>query len=324
MKKITVIFFLQMITAYKNDTDVKNVDRRRNSQNERGNPKVKQEQSNRELLEKTVLYLSKHIKITYSYVSLAYLKHTLHNRTENVHQPLENNMNIHRIGRSLKSAIIRNQRKSKGHNYRNLNNGNQGNISDRKRFGTYDNNKSKLIGVASNRTNLDKRKTNNKRNLRARQHNKENKYSVNGYNIIDMGTKRPNVIKIIISNNGPDPISILKWEIYYSQMSGLSQSIPSSALSSQKSDVFSVTKVTENVYRIIPLPALMTFAPGQDFCIFYEAVVPAHRFDVFPNWYVTAPGVEPKIIQSTAGESLSFVNLFNGPEALSVVHPVRL
>jgi hexosaminidase len=35
------------------------------------------------------------------------------------------------------------------------------------------------------------------------------------------------------------------------------------------------------------------------------------RTDVFPNWYLVAPGLEPRTVVNTAGESLDWVGDFD-------------
>ncbi|RUS77091.1 hypothetical protein EGW08_015146 [Elysia chlorotica] len=67
-----------------------------------------------------------------------------------------------------------------------------------------------------------------------------------------------------------------------------------------------------NVYRMTPISGFRPLAPGRVKAIrFVSEHHCVSRTDVHPNWYFTGPNLQPRIIESTRGESLDFVAPFN-------------
>lgn len=72
---------------------------------------------------------------------------------------------------------------------------------------------------------------------------------------------------------------------------------------------FKVKHLLGNLFRLYPVDGLFKpLLPGKMIVVKLEATYwQCSRFDVMPNWYVSAPGLQPRYLESTKGESLSFV-----------------
>lgn len=66
------------------------------------------------------------------------------------------------------------------------------------------------------------------------------------------------------------------------------------------------------LFRLQPMPDFTPLRKGQAVTIPFRAqYYSVARSDILPNWYMAAPGLEPKVIACTAGESLNFVAPFD-------------
>ena len=73
--------------------------------------------------------------------------------------------------------------------------------------------------------------------------------------------------------------------------------------------------VNGGLFTFEPTDLFPPLHPGSKLQIhFTSEAYAAARTDILPNWYVVVEGAEARVLQSTAGESLSFVLPFNSPE----------
>lgn len=114
--------------------------------------------------------------------------------------------------------------------------------------------------------------------------------------------------RLTITNKGRDTIKSGRWEIYFSSLRPMSHYV--NPLSSNSKMV--VSHINGYLHKLKPNKYFPNLHPGRvvqvDLSI-QNAIVA--KTDVMPNWYVTAYGLEPRIIDSTKGESLKFVGTFN-------------
>ena len=77
-------------------------------------------------------------------------------------------------------------------------------------------------------------------------------------------------------------------------------------------DGFHLLHINGCLFRLQPMPDFRPLKRGQAVTIpFRGQFYSVARSDVLPNWYLAAQGLEPKVIASTAGESLDFVAPFD-------------
>lgn len=119
--------------------------------------------------------------------------------------------------------------------------------------------------------------------------------------------KRPCESNITFSNNGDEPIPDDGWAIYAYHLCDIA------TVNVQ----MKVEHVVGGLFKFTPTEQFQKLLPGEKFDIILHADEPtASRSMLFPNWYVTdtKPGLQPRIIESTADEALSYVGNFNDPQ----------
>lgn len=81
------------------------------------------------------------------------------------------------------------------------------------------------------------------------------------------------------------------WEIYFSHLG---------PIQSDQSPQFDIEHINGDLHRIKPTDGFSGIKPGQRLSIVFYAQNPhISEFDSLPNYYLVAPGLEPRIIQST-------------------------
>lgn len=114
--------------------------------------------------------------------------------------------------------------------------------------------------------------------------------------------RRPRQSKITFCNNGDQNISNDGWAIYTYHLCEVET----------EHIQMDVEHVVGGLFKFTPTTEFQDLLPGEKLEIVLNADEPtASRSMLFPNWYVTRPGLQAKVIVSTADESLSFIGEFN-------------
>ena len=75
-----------------------------------------------------------------------------------------------------------------------------------------------------------------------------------------------------------------------------------------------LSHINGDLFRLEPTDSFKDLPPGGSITLplvaFWCFIT---RFDMMPNWYIVAPGAQPRILKCTAGESLKFVANFDQP-----------
>ncbi|XP_031565064.1 uncharacterized protein LOC116300345 isoform X2 [Actinia tenebrosa] len=109
--------------------------------------------------------------------------------------------------------------------------------------------------------------------------------------------------KVNLTNKGQLPIKKSDWTIYFCSIRLV---IPQTGSPPVKFE-----HINGCLHKLQPTAKFPDLLPGNSFDIDVTAKHwVAARTDVMPNWYVSAPGLKPKVITSTVGESLDFVEPF--------------
>ena len=75
-----------------------------------------------------------------------------------------------------------------------------------------------------------------------------------------------------------------------------------------------VVHIDGYLHKLTPTRYFPRLLPGKELKLDLNAQNSiVSKTDVMPNWYVVARGLEPRIIHSTAGESMKFVGPFDTP-----------
>lgn len=116
-------------------------------------------------------------------------------------------------------------------------------------------------------------------------------------------------VRLTFTNKGRFAISSGKWKIYFNTLREMSHS--ANPLGSNPKKV-TVSHINGYLHQLTPTKHFPNLLPGSDVQVDLSAKgAIVAKTDVMPNWYVAARGLEPSIIESTKGESLSFVGSFN-------------
>ena len=114
-------------------------------------------------------------------------------------------------------------------------------------------------------------------------------------------------VRLTFTNKGPYAITSDRWTIYFSSLRKINNSF-------NPKNKMTVSHINGYLHKLRPTRHFQTLLPGKHFKFdlnTQNAII--SKTDVMPNWYVAARGLEPRIIQSTAGESLTFVGPFDTP-----------
>ncbi|CAG5118366.1 unnamed protein product, partial [Candidula unifasciata] len=116
--------------------------------------------------------------------------------------------------------------------------------------------------------------------------------------------------EILLTNNGVRTLPSSGWEIYFSQPNVYPY--PEGVEKPKYGVRFFF--LMGNVYRMVPTDHFGKLKPGQRKAIRY---ISEHSnvalTDVHPNWYFASPGLDARVIENTADESLAFVSPYNSP-----------
>ncbi|XP_078383598.1 beta-hexosaminidase-like isoform X2 [Oculina patagonica] len=116
-------------------------------------------------------------------------------------------------------------------------------------------------------------------------------------------------VRLTFTNKGRFAISSGKWKIYFSIIRAMSHDANPFASNLKK---MTVAHIDGYLHKLTPTKAFPNLLPGRDVQVdLYAKGAIVAKTDVMPNWYVTARGLEPRIIESTKGESLKFVGSFD-------------
>ena len=122
--------------------------------------------------------------------------------------------------------------------------------------------------------------------------------------------------EISITNTGPESIPGQGWEIYFCHLNLLEpEFLPSAegAILQNYGVKFSHTQGC--LFKMVPLENFGPITFGETRRVrFLSENYSVSKSDGIPNWYVAAPGLEPRVIISTAGESLDFMGDFDTPQ----------
>lgn len=116
-------------------------------------------------------------------------------------------------------------------------------------------------------------------------------------------------IRLTFTNKGRHNITSGNWAIYFSCLRILSNRADPFVMSRKE---ISVSHVNGYLQVIKPTKTFLDLVPSGKTKLdltAYGSIVA--KTDVMPNWYITAPGLKPRIIKSTKGESLKFVGSFD-------------
>lgn len=116
-------------------------------------------------------------------------------------------------------------------------------------------------------------------------------------------------VRLTFTNKGRFAISSGKWEIYFSTLRAMSHS--SNVLGSNPKKM-TVSHINGYLHKLNPTKNFPNLLPGgeEQIDLLAGGAIIA-KTDVMPNWYVVARGLKPRIIESTRGESLTFVGPFD-------------
>ncbi|XP_068706337.1 beta-hexosaminidase-like isoform X2 [Montipora foliosa] len=123
------------------------------------------------------------------------------------------------------------------------------------------------------------------------------------------------LIRLTFTNRGRYDIKSGKWTIYFSSLRKFNQRTDymySTRLNPK--DELEITHINGYLHSMKLTNDFSDLLPNKDYKFYVSAQgAIVSKTDVMPNWYITARGLEPRVIQSTKGESLNFVGPFNTP-----------
>ncbi|XP_069102366.1 uncharacterized protein [Argopecten irradians] len=117
-------------------------------------------------------------------------------------------------------------------------------------------------------------------------------------------------LRLSLNNTGERTVHASNWNIYFESIRLIEPNRYPYPDGIEFGD-FRLFHMTGSLYRLIPETSFPPMVPGQTVEIMYEAKYwQAARTDFMPNMFVVGEGMESKIIQSTASETLDFVGDF--------------
>lgn len=136
------------------------------------------------------------------------------------------------------------------------------------------------------------------------------------YDVLDnLRTPGSSRHKITLSNVGTNIIRGGDWSIYYTNIKGVSRPRrqQDAAFDWRRYGV-EINHIQGCHFRIQPTSSFIPIQPGGKLDIYYLARGAfISRTDIYPNWYVAAPGLTPRTLLSTVNENLLFVGKFDAP-----------
>ena len=116
-------------------------------------------------------------------------------------------------------------------------------------------------------------------------------------------------VRLTFTNKGSSTIRSSGWKIYFNALRKMSQNTDSFGSSRSK---MTVIHINGYLHELTPTQYFPNLLPDRKVEVDLSASgVIVAKTDVMPNWYVVAGGLEPRILESTEGESLKFVGPFN-------------
>ena len=117
------------------------------------------------------------------------------------------------------------------------------------------------------------------------------------------------LVRLTLTNKGHSTISSSDWKIYFNTLREMRQNTDPFRSSNSK---MSVLHINGYLHELTPTQYFPSLLPDRQVEVDLSASgVIVAKTDVMPNWYVVASGLEPRILESTKGESLKFVGPFN-------------
>lgn len=126
----------------------------------------------------------------------------------------------------------------------------------------------------------------------------------------------PTEMIITLSNTGDQSIETETWVIYFCSVFMLeNEYLPNTWGTIFPENGLRLNHVTGSLFSIQPTPDFKPLKPNGSLKVVILCSGPiAARTDISPNWYVSACGVQSRIIEATRGVSLDFVADFDTPE----------
>lgn len=124
-------------------------------------------------------------------------------------------------------------------------------------------------------------------------------------------------VKLKLKNNGLLPITSKdKWSIFFHLIRLVEPTGKIADGYILEHSGFRLKHILGNLFVLSPVDGLFTpLLPGKMMVVELKVNLwQTSRFDVMPNWYVSSPGLQPRYLESTKGESLSFVEAFDSPK----------
>ncbi|KAK7503362.1 hypothetical protein BaRGS_00005283 [Batillaria attramentaria] len=119
--------------------------------------------------------------------------------------------------------------------------------------------------------------------------------------------------RITLTNTGSRPIPGQGWAIYFNQLNLVEpyhHPYPDGYVLPDQSARF--RHLQGGVFSLEPASAFGDIPSGGTKTInFFSENASVSRTDSYPNWYLAAPGLEPRVLVSTAGEALDWVGDFD-------------
>ena len=116
-------------------------------------------------------------------------------------------------------------------------------------------------------------------------------------------------VRLTFTYKGSSTIRSRHWKIYFNALKEMSQNTDPFGSSNLK---MTVNHINGYLHELTPTQHFPNLLPDRKVEVDLSASgVIVAKTDVMPNWYVVAGGLEPRILDSTKGESLSFVGSFN-------------
>lgn len=116
-------------------------------------------------------------------------------------------------------------------------------------------------------------------------------------------------VRLTFTNKGSSTIRSSDWKIYFNALREMRQNTDPFGSSRSK---MTVTHINGYLHELTPTQYFPNLLPDRRVKVDLSASgVIVAKTDVMPNWYVVARGLEPRILESTKGESLKFVGPFN-------------
>ena len=114
-------------------------------------------------------------------------------------------------------------------------------------------------------------------------------------------------VRLTFTNKGRRVINGDNWTVYFNSIRKITPGFTPRIK-------MAVVHIDGYLHKLTPTRHFPSLLPGKELKLDLKAEYSiVSKTDVMPNWYVVARGLEPRIIHSTAGESMKFVGPFDTP-----------